>query len=92
MQIQVSGIFMEFLGCYNFLLGCLIVRSRFLPRIIGVFMMIAGLSYQLFLSPPLASHHFPYLIVPAGAIGELSLVFWLVIFGVNSQRWKEQAN
>jgi hypothetical protein len=32
------------------------------------------------------------LIVPAGAIGELSLVFWLVIFGVNSQRWKEQAN
>jgi hypothetical protein len=83
---------MEFFGCYNFLLGCLIVRSRFLPRIIGVFMMIAGLSYQLFLSPPLASHLFPYLIVPAGAIGELSLVFWLVIFGVNSQRWKEQAN
>jgi hypothetical protein len=28
----------------------------------------------------------------AGALGELSLVFWLTIFGVNSQRWKQQAS
>jgi hypothetical protein len=31
------------------------------------------------------------LIGPAGALGGLSLFFWLTFFGVNSQRWKEQA-
>jgi hypothetical protein len=32
------------------------------------------------------------LIGPAGALGELSLVFWLILFGLNSQRWKEHAS
>jgi hypothetical protein len=32
------------------------------------------------------------LIRPAGALGKLSLVFWLIIFGVNLQRRKQQAD
>jgi hypothetical protein len=62
-----------------------------LPRILGVFMAIAGLSYQIFLSPPLATSLFLYLVLPAGALGEISFILWLLVFGVNSQRWKEQA-
>ena len=92
LRAQASSIYMVFFGWYCLLIGYLISRSTFLPRILGVFMAIAGLSYQLFLSPPLASHLFPYVVKPAGALGELSLILWLLVIGVNAQRWKEQAS
>jgi hypothetical protein len=91
LRAQAANIYMEFFGCYCLLLGYLIFKSRFMPRILGVFMAIAGLSYQLFLSPPLAKQLFPYVVAPAGALGELSFILWLVVMGVNSQRWKERA-
>jgi hypothetical protein len=91
LRAEAANIYMVFFGCYCLVIGYLIFRSTFLPRILGVFMVIAGFSYQLFLSPPLATHLFPYVVVPAGALGELSLILWLIVFGVNSQRWKEQA-
>lgn len=87
-----SSICMEFFGCYNLLLGYLIFRSKFLPRILGVFMAIAGLAYQTFLSPPLANRLFRYVVAPAGVLGELSLILWLLVMGVNTERWKEQAS
>jgi hypothetical protein len=86
-----ASICMVFFGFYCLLIGYLIFRSTFMPRIIGVFMAITGLTYQLFLSPPLATYLFPYVVKPAGALGELSLLLWLIIFGVNAQRWKQQA-
>jgi hypothetical protein len=88
---QATNIYMEFFGCYNLLLGYLLFRSKFIPRILGVFMMITGLAYQMYLSPPLAERLFPYVIKPAGALGELSLILWLIVMGVNSQRWYQQA-
>jgi len=91
LRVQVTSIYMVFFGCYCLLIGYLIFRSTFMPRILGVFMAIAGLSYQLFLSPPLANYLFPYIVKPAGALGELSLILWLLVMGVNNQRWKEQA-
>src|SRR6266545_208048 len=42
-------------------------------------------------SPPLANHLSPYNMVP-GILGEGSLTFWLLVNGVNVQRWKEQAS
>jgi hypothetical protein len=91
LRTQASSVYMVFFGWYCLLIGYLIFRSTFLPRILGVFMAIAGLSYQLFLSPPLASYLFPYVVKPAGALGELSLILWLLVMGVNPQRWNERA-
>ena len=54
-------------------------------------MGLAGLGYITFLSPPLAGYLFPYNLAPA-ALGETSLMLWLVAVGVNVQRWKEQAS
>jgi hypothetical protein len=87
---QAGNAFLAFFGAYCILIGYLIVRSTFLPRIIGAFMALAGLGYMTFLSPPLAGYLSPYNLAPA-ALGEGSLMLWLLVVGVNAQRWKEQA-
>jgi len=92
LQTVVAGISMVFFGCYCFLIGCLILRSTFMPRIIGAFLIIAGLTYQVFLSPTLSTQLFSRVVMPVGALGEGSLILWLILFGVNSQRWREQAS
>jgi hypothetical protein len=80
-----------FFGLYLLLIGILILRSRFLPRILGVLMVLAGLSYVPFLSPPLVQSLQPYILVFPG-VGQISLCLWLLVMGVNVQRWKEQAS
>jgi hypothetical protein len=80
-----------FFGFYCLLIGYLIFRSTFLPRILGVLMAFAGLGWLTFLSPPLANHLSPYIFAP-GLLGEGALTLWLLVIGVNEQRWKEQAS
>ena len=79
-----------FFGPYCVLIGYLIFRSTFLPRILGVLMAFAGLGWLIFLSP-LANHLSTYL-KALGFLAELSLCLWLVVKGVDVQRWKEQAS
>jgi hypothetical protein len=79
-----------FFGPYCLLLGYLIFRSTFLPRILGVLMALAGLGWLLFLSL-LANYLSTYLKV-LGFLAEMSLMLWLIVKGVNVQRWKEQAS
>lgn len=77
-------------GLHCVLTGYLIVRSTFLPRILGMLMVLAGLGYLIFLWPPLGDRiFFPYIVVP-GVIGEGSLTLWLLVMGVNDIRWREQ--
>jgi Domain of unknown function (DUF4386) len=86
------GIAMVPFGLHCLLIGYLIFKSIFLPRILGVLMALAGLGYLTFLWPPLGSHlFFPYIVIP-GVVGEGSLTLWLLVMGVNVQRWKEQAS
>jgi hypothetical protein len=80
-----------FFGVYCILIGYLIFRSAFLPRILGVLMAFAGLGWLTFLSPPLANHLSPYILV-LGFVAELALMLWLLVMGVNVQRWKERAS
>src|SRR6516162_9223052 len=80
---------------WNILTEYLIFRSTFLPRILGVLLAISGLYYQInnfaeFLYPAIAARVEPYVFVIGMA--ELLLALWLVVMGVNEQRWKEQAS
>ena len=79
-----------FFGFYCLLIGYLIYRSVFLPRILGVLMALGGLGWLTFVSPTLAQHLSPWNMAP-GVFGEGALTLWLLVFGVNEQRWKEQA-
>ena len=86
---QLFNISFVFFGFYCLLIGYLIFRSTFLPRILGVLMAIAGLGWLTFLSPALTHALSPYIL--AAGLGEVSLTLWLLVAGVNAERWKEQA-
>jgi uncharacterized protein DUF4386 len=87
---QGYGVALIPFGLHCVLTGYLIVRSTFLPRILGMLMVLAGLGYLIFLWPPLGDRlFFPYIVVP-GVLGEGSLTLWLLVMGVNNRRWREQ--
>src|SRR5215469_12738646 len=55
---------LAFFGVYCLLIGYLILKSIFLPRILGALMMLGGLSWLTFLSPQLAKFLDPYNLAP----------------------------
>ena len=98
LKLYVLGfsIGMVFFGFQCILIGCLIARSMFLPRVLGVLLSLGGLSYVIvsftnFLLPLLGTRLTPF-IMPLALIGEGSLTVWLIVKGVNVPRWYEQAN
>lgn len=87
---QGAAIALAFFGFYALLNGYLIFNSTFLPRVLGAWSEIAGLGWLTFLSPTLGYRVFPY-VAAFGFLGALALILWLLVFGVNEQRWKQQA-
>jgi hypothetical protein len=78
-----------FFGCYCLLIGYLIFRSIFMPRILGVGMMLTGVGGLTHLWPPVVQYLSPYVML--GGVGEAALIVWLLLKGVNSDRCSEQA-
>ncbi len=89
------GIGLVFFGLACLVSGFLIFKSGYLPRILGVLMMIAGLcyltnSFALLLAPALAAVIVPAILVPP-LIAELSLALWLVSRGILVEAWQARA-
>ena len=90
------GVSLIFFGCFCLIIGYLIFRSGYFPKILGVLMQIAGLSYlansfALVLAPALANRLFPGILLPA-FVGEASLCLWLLVNGVNVPKWEAKVN
>ena len=72
--------------------GYLVFKSGFLPRILGILLMIGGLCYPIqailfFLFP-----NFDAMIFGLFAfIGELLFYLWLLIKGINVEQWEKRA-
>ncbi len=87
---QAAQIALVFFGLFQIAIGYVIARATFLPRILGVLVAVAGVGWLTVLVPPLVS----YLGTPLqvfGFVAESLLMLWLLVFGVSSQRWNEQA-
>lgn len=86
---------MVFFGLHLGVLGFLVFRSGFLPRILGILMVVSALGYLAdsftkFLAPQSADTLAMVVIVTA-LIGELPLTLWLLVKGLNVERWRQRA-
>jgi hypothetical protein len=75
-----------FFGFHLFVLGYLIFKSDYIPKIIGLFLIVAAAGYLTdsfanFLMPNYADYKdiFLLIVIIPGIIGELSLTFWLLL-------------
>jgi len=91
LAIRISGtiawLFLCLYGIASMLRGYLITRSTYLPKFIGVLLIIGGAGFFLrsatyLLAPKLSS---PYLLMPMALAG-IPLTGWLLIRGINPAR------
>ncbi len=88
---QTANMALVFLGISTFFQGYLIVKSTFLPRFLGVIAIVSGLGWLAYLYPAVGSALFYPLIIVA-MLGLLLTSGWLLVRGVDEQRWREQAD
>jgi hypothetical protein len=93
LELRKYGTFIpQVLSLWVLLLGYLVFKSGFLPRILGILLMLGGLCYTVqavlfFLFP-----NFDAMILGLFAfIGELLFYLWLLIKGVNVEEWEKRA-
>src|SRR4030088_2855536 len=85
-----------FFGFDIILMAYLVLRSRLLPRAIALLLAIDGVAYLVYsftamLAPGFASQLVPWIQL-AALFGEGSLCLWLLVKGVNVERWKTWAS
>jgi Domain of unknown function (DUF4386) len=91
-QFQPRGLnfALVFHGLFCLVMGYLILRATFMPRVLGALIAIAGLIWLVYLSPALAGRIAPYN-TAVGLLCEGLPMLWLLAAGVNAERWREQA-
>jgi hypothetical protein len=92
MGMQIATIFW---GLWLLPFGLLVMRSRFLPRWLGVLLIVGGIAYltlsvMQIVQPRYGGIALP-LLMPFFAAGELSAIFWLLVKGVSSPRAAERS-
>jgi len=83
--ITVASIFW---GLWLFPFGMLVIRSGFIPRVFGVLLMIAGVAYLASSSATLVLPQYAPLVSQVALtleVGELPIVFWLLIWGAKTR-------
>jgi len=89
-------IYTVFFGLDILLMSYLLLRSRFVPRVIAVLLAVDGLAYLAYsfttiLAPDLAARLTPWIQLPA-PLAEGALSLWLLAFGVNVVWWNRGAD
>ena len=84
--------FPQFFSFWLLLLGYLVFKSGFLPRILGILLIIGGLCYTVLAVLFFLFPNFDLMICGLFAfIGELLFYLWLLIKGVNVKEWEKRA-
>jgi hypothetical protein len=87
---QGAALALLFFGFGVILEGALILRSTFLPRALGVLSLVSGIGWMTFLWPPLGYAMFN-IVAPFALLSSLAMIGWMLVKGVDDQRWRAQA-
>lgn len=91
--LRIAGfggmLFSAFYGTANICFGWLVYRSGYLPRVFGVAIVVTGIAFAvhtflLILAPAYASG----LLLATAALAFIPFAIWLVVKGVNEERWR----
>ena len=85
-----QGLLEIFWTPYFFAFGLLVIKSRYLPRILGILLMIMSVGFAInvftkFLIPQFHPAMFSQLAMLLGALGGIPTIFWLLIKGAKAQ-------
>lgn len=77
-----------FWGLWLLPFGYLVIRSGFLPKVLGFFLILGGLGYvtQVFWQVLIPSVSFPDFILFPAAVGEIGICLWLLLAGVRKRQ------
>lgn len=83
-----------FFGLHCLVLGGLVIRSVYFPRIIGVLFVAAGAGYLAnsfgrVIGSAFVASLGPGLLLPA-LVAELSMASWMLLRGVDARKWAER--
>jgi hypothetical protein len=84
-----SNIAFLFWGLWLFPLGYLVFKSGFLPRILGVLLMLACFGYVINSFSIFLGYNVNFGLF--AALGEVLFILWLLIKGVDVEQWKKRA-
>ena len=80
-----------YFGLWLLPLGYLVYKSGFLPRILAVLLIIAGFGYLTSVVTFFLFPNFDTDISQFTFIGEVTMLLWLLIKGVNVEKWEKRA-
>lgn len=86
--IHIAGIFW---GLWLLPMGYLVYKSNYIPKIIGVLLIIGCLGYLIDFVIFFVFPNVDVVISEYTFLGEILMVLWLLIKGVNIEQWEKRA-
>jgi hypothetical protein len=83
-----AAIAVVFFGFNTVITGWLIIRSTYLPRVLGWIAVVGGIGWLAFLWPPLG-YRLNLYIAAIALLGSLATIVWMLVYGVKEERWNE---
>jgi hypothetical protein len=91
----VALIWALFFALHLLVLGYVVYKSGYVPRMLGIMLVVAALGYFIdsfgTVLLPQYEELYASVVVLTAIVGELPLTFWLLIKGINVEQWKKRA-
>jgi len=93
LDLRAHGVYIAFIfwGLWLFPMGYLVFKSGYIPKILGVLLIIAGFGYLIDFVTFFLFPNFDVAIRMFAFWGEPLLALWLLIKGVNVEQWEKRA-